>query len=189
MSRHVSGARGVDHLGITVADVESASTFLVEALGAEVLYDLVTTDVDGTTSVHPSDAPAAVYDRTRAVGLHPSARVRRFRLMRLGDGPSIELFEFEGVDQRSAAVNTDFGLQHFAVYVDDIYSAAKAVQRAGGELLEGPQRAPGWESGDTSYFHYVRTPWGTLMELITYPDGQRHMEQGRSRWRPGSRAE
>ena len=31
--------RGIDHIGITVPDIETATTFLCEALGAKVIYE------------------------------------------------------------------------------------------------------------------------------------------------------
>lgn len=36
--------RGIEHVGMIVADVEAASRFFVEAFGAEVLFDNVTRD-------------------------------------------------------------------------------------------------------------------------------------------------
>lgn len=176
-------ARGVDHIGITVPDVDEATRFFKEAFGAEILYDLILQE-DGAAVVQPPDAPRGGYDRVTAVGLHPDARIQRVRLLRLGNGPSLELFEFTGVAQRGPATSSDLGLQHMAVYVDDIAAAAAAVERAGGTLRSGPHPAPGWESGDGSLFHYTRAPWGTSVELITYPNGQLHEKHGRERWRP-----
>ena len=31
--------RGIDHIGITVPDIDAATKFLVEALGAEMIYE------------------------------------------------------------------------------------------------------------------------------------------------------
>ena len=33
--------RGIDHIGVAVPDIEAATTFLVEAFGAEVIYQSV----------------------------------------------------------------------------------------------------------------------------------------------------
>ena len=181
-------ARGIDHVGITVPDVEEATEFFTNALGAEVLYDLIIPDGDNAI-VQPPGSPSGGYDRVTAVGLKPEARIRRVRLLRLGNGPSLELFEFAGVDQQPTATSSDLGLQHMAVYVDDIVAAAAAVETAGGTLRTGPHGAPGWESGDGSMFHYVRAPWGTSIELITYPNGQLHEQHGRARWRPSKDAD
>lgn len=36
--------RGIDHIGITVPDIEEATRFLIEALGAELIYQSVAPD-------------------------------------------------------------------------------------------------------------------------------------------------
>ena len=41
--------RAIDHIGVTVPNIEAASEFLVRALGAEVLYDLVGPNAMATT--------------------------------------------------------------------------------------------------------------------------------------------
>ncbi|WP_371277305.1 VOC family protein, partial [Streptomyces albidoflavus] len=58
--------RGIDHIGLTVPDLEGATRFLADALGAEVLYD--------TLPAHrgPVGGPAGAVGRVepeRAVGV------------------------------------------------------------------------------------------------------------------------
>jgi catechol 2,3-dioxygenase-like lactoylglutathione lyase family enzyme len=31
--------RGINHVGVTVPDIETATTFLIEGFGAQVIYD------------------------------------------------------------------------------------------------------------------------------------------------------
>lgn len=54
-------------------------------------------------------------------------------------GPGIELFEMHGPEQGMPARASDFGLQHFAVYVDDFDKAIAAFTAAGGEMFTAPK--------------------------------------------------
>src|SRR5436305_8634942 len=72
--------RGIDHLGITVPDVESATHYFVSAFGAEVLYDVLS----------PSETPLGGPEIEAAVGIAAGTVVRAIRLLRLHEGPSLE---------------------------------------------------------------------------------------------------
>jgi hypothetical protein len=65
------------------------------------------------------------------------------RMMQLGNGPGLELFEVRGPDQRPAVRFSDFGLQHFALYVDDLDLATERFVAAGGTMFSGPTRWSG----------------------------------------------
>jgi hypothetical protein len=80
------------------------------------------------------------------------------RLMRLGMGPSRELFQFAHAEQRPSASLNDFGLQHFAVYVDDMAASAERFKRAGGMLLSTPHDLAGVEDGPGNAGVYGRAP-------------------------------
>ena len=56
-------------------------------------------------------------------------------------GPGIELFEMHGPEQGMPARASDFGLQHFAVYVDDFDKAIAAFTAAGGRCLPRQSRS------------------------------------------------
>jgi len=182
----VSGStvRGVDHIGIAVPDVEAATEFFRHALGAELLYDLVS---DYELASPPGSGPAAPlgFDLAATVGVSSETKLRALRPLRVGNGPSIELFEYEGVPQQGAARPSDRGLQHLAFYVDDIHTVAQAIAVAGGELLDGPHPMPGLETGDGALFHHARAPCGTSIELITYPRHQQYTQvTSLLRWTP-----
>ncbi len=119
---------GIDHLGITVPDIKSATEYFVAAFGTEVIYDVLSN----------RDTPLGGDEIEAAVGIARNTTVRAIRLLKLHDGPSIELFEYAGAEQRASSIPSDFGLQHLAIYVDDMAAAAERVQRAGGHLLAGP---------------------------------------------------
>lgn len=167
--------RGIDHIGLTVPDLEAATRFFVDAFGATVLYDALPRSSAGRSGAE-LESRLGVPDGTVQLAI---------RLLSLADGPGLELFEYRSPVQASAATPSDYGWQHVAFYVDDIDGAAQAVIAAGGITLGEPRRLVRLEAGPANRFLYCRTPWGSTLELITYPDPQpyeRHTQ--RRRWRP-----
>ena len=80
---------------------------------------------------------------------------------------------------------SDFGIQHFCVYVDDIDAAAARLEKAGGVLLSAPGDLPGGDAGAGNQYVYARTPWGSTVELVTYPSPQAYeATTSLRRWRP-----
>ncbi|ACI52131.1 Glyoxalase/bleomycin resistance protein/dioxygenase [Gluconacetobacter diazotrophicus PA1 5] len=152
--------RGMDHVGITVPDLESASRFLVEAFGAIALYDNMTR----------KKPPFAGPEAEATLGLEAGGAVIAMRMLKLGFGPGIELFEIRAPDQHPPARASDFGLQHFALYVDDIEAATRRFTEAGGTLLTRPRAQLGIEEGEGNTFCYGRTPWGMTVEFLSTPN-------------------
>jgi catechol 2,3-dioxygenase-like lactoylglutathione lyase family enzyme len=165
--------RGIEHIGITVPDIEAASEFLQAAFGAEVMYD-----------IHASGDGSS--DQAQ-LGVRAGVKWVSSRMMRLGSGPNVELFEFADDDQRPPATASDLGIQHLALYVDDIDAARQRVIDAGGTSLTGPFVLGGPEGGDgeDNKWIYTLTPWGSIVELITLPLPQAYEDlTPLRRWRP-----
>ncbi|MET9918378.1 VOC family protein [Streptomyces sp. NPDC059605] len=155
--------RGIDHIGVTVPDVETATLFLVRALGAEVLYD----------TLRRQDGPNGGPEVERRLGVPAGTLQLAVRMLALPcDGPCIELFEFQGPRREPPVLPCDFGWQHLALYADDLDAAVRDCVAAGAVLLADPQPLPGPEAGERNRFAYLRTPWGSTLELLTYPDPQ-----------------
>ena len=58
--------------------------------------------------------------------------------MRCANGANIELFEFYSPDQREEFPRpSDVGIQHLAVYVDDLDAATEHLRRHGVKLMSG----------------------------------------------------
>lgn len=171
------GIRGIDHVGMTVPDIDVASKFLAEAFGARTLYD-----------VQPADAgPMQGKEMEHQLGLPAGARVEHMRLMRIGASANIEMFRIANAEQTAPAGLADFGLQHIALYVDDIDAAARRLTNAGGALLSDPHPLAGVEGGELNSGVYARTPWGALIELISSPDGIDYpADCPMPRWKPQS---
>lgn len=166
-----SAPRGIDHVGVTVPDLEAASRFFEDAFGAVALYD----------NMVRTDPPYQGKDAETTLGLEAGASVIAMRMLRLGNGPGIELFEMRVPEQRPSARASDLGLQHFAVYVDDIAAAARRFEAAGGVLLTQPKEMLGIEKGEGNAFCYGRAPWGMTIELLCWP--------GKAKWETTAPAE
>jgi catechol 2,3-dioxygenase-like lactoylglutathione lyase family enzyme len=167
--------RGIDHIGVTVPDIDAATAFFVRALGAEVLYD----------TLRAEDGPRGGAALEHRLGVPEGSEQQAIRMLGLPCGPGLELFEFDGPRQRAPALPCDLGWQHLAVYVDDMDRAFTCIEEAGGSVLSAPGPLPGPEAGPRNRMSYARTPWGSTLELITYPDPQPYEEHtARRRWRP-----
>ena len=91
------GLRGIDHLGITVPDIEQATAFFVDVLGCELLYE---------REPPRDDSPRA------RLGVPAGSRIQAVRFLRCAKGANIELFEFYSPDQREDFPRpSDVGIQ------------------------------------------------------------------------------
>ena len=160
-------ARGIDHIGLTVPDIDAAERFLLNGLGAEFIYETL------NATQQPFQGPEA----EKAIGLPPGTQVNIIRMYKMGYGPGIELFQYTLDHQRPAARACDVGWQHLALYVDDIDKAIERAVAAGGELLAMPWDLTRAESGEGNRFCFVRAPFGALIELITFPSPQPYEER------------
>jgi catechol 2,3-dioxygenase-like lactoylglutathione lyase family enzyme len=165
------GLRGGDHVGITVPDLEAATSFLVEVLGAEQFYDL---------------GPLAADDDWMTVHLGVRADARtRLRFFRLGAGLNVEVFEYEVADQRTTPpLNSDVGGHHIALYVDDIDAALDHLRAHGVQIMGQPTVRTSGPSGGQTWV-YFRAPWGLQFELVSYPGGKAYEREHVGRlWDP-----
>ena len=150
------GLRGAEHIGLTVPDLDAAERFLVDVLGAVMVFDGGTIGDDDTI--------------VRVLGARRGDSCR-YRFYRLGTGLNLEVFEYTTADVGCAPGNHQAGGHHIALYVDDIDAAvahltAHDVQMSGPpeHIVAGPATGSSWL--------YFRTPWGLQMELVSFPDGK-----------------
>lgn len=166
--------RGIQHIGVTVPDLEAATAFLVEGLGAKVSYDGLT----------PQDDPREGPEVERQLGLPAGAAIRRQRFVVIGGGPGLELFEITG-EQRAAAGLADLGLNHISLYCDDIEGCRDRLVAAGGEPLSEIHENSRYEDTEGNGSVYVRAPWGMLIELQTIPGGHYYPQDSQAPvWMP-----
>lgn len=168
-------ALSIEHIGIPVPDIDAATTFFEQAFGATLVYE----------GLRRSDPPMGGPDLQHSLGTAPGATMRAVRLIRLADGPNLEMFEMAADDQRPPPRPSDLGVHHFGVFTDDIDAAAARFEAAGGTLLEPP--APSLlplENAPDFRFCYGRTPWGQIVEMITCTHAPYERETPLRRWHP-----
>lgn len=153
--------RGIHHLGVTVPDIDAATEFLRKAVGARWCYDGLTRE----------DAPREGPEVEHQLGLPGGARIVRQRMVRIGNGPGLELFEIDTPQRQPAASLQDLGLNHIAVYCDDMDAAVARMRAAGGELLSQVHGNSRHEDTPGNASVYARAPWGMLIELQSIPGG------------------
>ncbi|WP_291053021.1 VOC family protein [Herbiconiux sp.] len=170
----VSTLRGMEHVAFTVPDLEQAIRFFVVVLGCEHLYD-----------IGPFEDPEGDWFAVN-LDLDPRARIPRGALLRCGHGSNFEIFEYEapGQVQRMPRMS-DWGGVHLAFYVDDMATSLAELEQHGLRILGGAKDGLGVEGGDGSTFAHFLSPWGMLLELVSFPRGKAYMH-GRTRllWTP-----
>jgi catechol 2,3-dioxygenase-like lactoylglutathione lyase family enzyme len=155
----VPGLLGIDHVGITVPDVAAAATWLEGVLGGT-----------NPLTFGPFADPFGDFMH-QLVDVDPKAVVEQIRMVRFGNGPGVELFQYTAPDQEHAfRKNSDWGGHHVAFYVRDIDKAVPYLQSKGAQKRLGPfPVTAGPAAGQT--INYFQTPFGTDIELISYPHG------------------
>ena len=152
------GLRQIDHVGLTVPDLEEATRFLVDVLGCEYLYSLGPFQDDGDwMSEH--------------LGVHPRATVPENRFFRCGEQAIFEVFRYTCPDQRTVVPkNSDVGGDLIALYVDDLDAAVNFLKGLGVTVLGEPTASKGHNLGQR--WVYFLAPWGLQFELVSYPNGR-----------------
>lgn len=176
MSDGIPGLRGIDHLGVTVPDLDQAERFLVDVLGAIRVYTLGAKRAD--------DDWMSVQ-----LGVHPRTVIQEIRLYRLSNGSNLETFLYEAADGQAAQPrNSDIGGHHVALYVDDMDLAIAHLRRHGVEIMGEPIASAG--PADGQRWLYFRSPWGMQFELVSFPAGKAYEADGGVRlWHPGRPAD
>ncbi len=161
----IPGLTGIEHIGLTVPDIEAATHFLASVLGAETLYDIGPFE-DASDWMANHLAPAK------------GAHIYRMRVVRIANGPVLELMQFTG-----PATPPPAGW-HMAFYVEDIEAGLAALKAHGAKIHSGPVTMTEGPSAGLQWL-YFQAPWGQQLELVSYPGGIAAYKQLRREvWRP-----
>lgn len=155
------GPRRLDHVGIVVPDLEAAIRWFEEALEARTVLRHGPYGISADPAFQP-----------RQFRRHPTTTVVGIAVVQLG-GAALELLEFDAPDQGKVPPrSSDLGGHHLAFYVDDMDSVVHALRCRGVDVLGDPMPLPGPESGRDARFIYLLSPWGLVLELVSYPYGK-----------------
>ncbi len=168
MENGLPGMRGIEHIGLTVPNLDEATEFFVNVLGCEVVYSL---------------RPAARY-RDNYLDVHPQAD-RKIRTLSCRNGAHFELFEFVSPDQNKRMPKfSDHGGHHVAFYVDDMDAAIAYLKSKGVKMFGEKRYGEGPEAGRDATFVHFKTPWGLILELVSYPYGRAYEQEQAPMWQP-----
>ena len=158
--RGIPGLLGLDHVGITVPDIKKARTWLEKNLGGE-----------SPLRFGPISDPTGTLMQD-LVDVDPRAVIEEINVVRVANGSNIELFQYSAPDQDTRfAVNSSYSGHHIAIYVDCIGPSADSLgKRRGARRLLGPLPVTDGPAAGQS-INYFGTPFGTYVELISYPSG------------------
>ncbi|MCT1476786.1 VOC family protein [Microbacterium sp. p3-SID336] len=139
------------HIGITVSDTDTATTFYAAATGGEVIGPLA------------KSGPAV----EAAVG-HPGAEIL-LTFVRLDDGVFLELAEYRGVPTPRNDPDTGrIGAAHPAIVVPDIDHSLARLAELGHRPLSAPMTATAGPLEGYRYV-YVLGPDDVRVELLQEP--------------------
>ena len=153
------GLVGADHVGLTVPDIGEAVAWFRDVMGATA-----------PLSFGPISDPQGTLMQD-LLGVDRRAVIDQITVLRIGRSANIELFQYQAPDQRRTHPrNSDWSGHHVAFYVTDIDKAVAHMQAKGVQKFLGPfPLTAGPAAGQT--INYFKTPFGTYIELISYPKG------------------
>lgn len=143
----------INHIGITVADIEGAVEFYTRA------FDL-------TVLVAPFDASTETEGAERRFDVFGD-QWKHMKLAHLAnaEGVGFEIFEFVEPPVQVREEGFDYwnsGISHIALTVDDLEGTIARITELGGRARSGIHDLP---SG--TRVCYCADPWGTAIELVT----------------------
>lgn len=152
----------IDHVALTVPDLEDGISFFSGLFGARTLYRLGPFD----SADLPSDADGRDWSQA-----HVNVRGAKFMIAMLEfpGGMMLELFEYERpTDRRSQPPsNHESGGHHIAFKVEDIVIATRCLEERGLTLMAGPIVLNDGPAAGTRV-QYFLSPWGLQLEIIEY---------------------
>src|SRR5438477_5873672 len=153
------GLVGLDHVGITVPDINQAIEWFEDVLGAVAPLTF-------------GPLPAGPFVAS-VVDVSETTSIDQITMLRIGHSANIELFRYTAPDgqRHDMPKNSDWSGHHIAFYVTDIDAAVEYMVGKGvRKMPAGPfTLTAGPAAGQT--IQYFQTPWGGYVEFISYPDG------------------
>ncbi|WP_427015656.1 VOC family protein [Pseudarthrobacter sp. P1] len=146
----------LDHVGLCVPDLEQATAFFVEAFGATVVFRLDRIrDPEGGSM--------------QRIGANRAAEFEAVMLEMAGG--RLELLQWwSGESRAEQPAAMDVGASHLAMQTPDLRATLAVLRQMPGVVVMGEPvtflegATPGLSNA------FVRTPWGTILELVNWGD-------------------
>ena len=162
MNKGLPGLSHVDHVGLTVPNLDAAVKFYCDVIGGDELYRLG--PFDAMEMPRMTDGR----DWTTAHINVPDARLS-IAMISIGPNLMLELFQYDRPIDRNTQPprNCDAGGHHIAFKVDNLETAKTFLADRGCKVMAGPivlDQGP----CATTRVNYVLDPFGNQLELVEY---------------------
>ncbi len=146
---------GMQHIGFTVPDLDRAVDFFKTMFGAVECLSTGLIDADDDFM-------------RRRLGVPGNTRIEDIKVLRVGTGTNLELFQYSGDAEPDTALkrNSQPGGFHLAFQVDDCNTAADRLRAAGVEVLDGPTYVDAGAMEGLTWC-YLKAPWGQFLEIVS----------------------
>jgi len=165
VSRELPGLEGLDHVGLTVPNLDEAVEFYSELLQAQEIFRLGPFDSRDLPNVDDKDWSQA----------HVNVSDARFTLamLELRNGSRVELFQYDRPTERNSVPprNCDIGGHHIAFKVTDLDKVLSVGGELGLTFMAGPISIDEGPAAGQRII-YVLDPWGNQLELVEYKRAQ-----------------
>jgi catechol 2,3-dioxygenase-like lactoylglutathione lyase family enzyme len=177
-SRGVPGLSGMEHIGLDVPDLDEAIAFFCDVIGCDLMYR-------HGPYAYPDGTPDADNYFVNYLG-QPADTETRIAMLRCGNGTNLELFETASASRNEHIPQfVDRGSSHFCFYVDDMEAAVGHLRGHDVNVFGGIATTFGVEAGEESTNTHFLSPWGQMLELISYPHGRLYEQDTSLRlWQP-----
>ncbi|MBX4911062.1 MULTISPECIES: VOC family protein [Rhizobium] len=163
---------GVEHFGFTVPNLEEAVEFFETVFGAVTALETGRVDADDEYM-------------KRRLGVPGHCRIENIKVLRVGNGSNLEIFEYSGDDGDAVLKrNSQPGGFHMAFQVDDANAAAGRLRSRGIDVLDGPTFVESGPMAGLTWL-YLRAPWGQFLEIVSMDGPIGYAKDGGPRlWSP-----
>ncbi|MEH7876201.1 MULTISPECIES: VOC family protein [Rhizobium] len=163
---------GVEHFGFTVPNLDEAVGFFETVFGAVIALETGKVDADDE-------------HMKRRLGVPGHCRIENIKVLRVGNGSNLELFEYSGDDDEGVLKrNSQPGGFHVAFQVDDAKAAADRLRSKGVDVLDGPTFVESGPMAGLTWL-YLRAPWGQFLEIVSMNGPLGYAKDGGPRlWSP-----
>ncbi|MEM1091073.1 MAG: VOC family protein [Pseudomonadota bacterium] len=152
----------IDHVSLTVAELQPAIDFYTKIFGAELAYEM------GPFDAAESPVMDDGRDWTEAHINVPGARLS-IAMLKMPCGLGMELFRYDKPDDAANAPprNCDIGSRHLCIEVENLDESVAFLTENGCTPMAGSIDMAGAPCPD-SRSYYVLDPFGHQLELVQY---------------------